>query len=868
MNRDIGKELRWRTSQVKALINKLRETYKIGPQEFGELLACTNQQDVKAIIKKLEVLEDKDKPPVTVDSNTKQAENKIRATDFKDRAENQPEGHLVFNSYTQEITWCEKKRGEDIIYPSLPKQTLRGELNSILDDPHHRNIKYTLVSANAVDGYKQLLNNWASLGLVDFPIHDERKAKLKKLFRDNSQYHNSKLLENGYSFGWEFLEDTLGVGPWAARKIIYEAILRLWGITIPSMDEMIIFASREGAYGKTKIMEALFPGYHTNVTTAAMYDEYNYMASHSGKMIVNLDELTVFRMPGADFNAIKASITATKLERRKLRTDELQVHPRTHVYVGTTNRIDCIPTALAGDRRFLALEIAPFELGKDEEHPVGKFYKVRDQIIVEALVKLKPYLDRFEKAKENKKEREAICKELSNLIPTFYDPSNPQAFRDSQERFCSSKGSSQYEYNFIEELYEQMSRTNLEDPENRPWIKEVIIEMMGFENNVSRDSRTLTKAMEADGWAEKRIRFSRNKKKTVCFPPSYSGPRDDTASIITMEEYQRNDDTPEPAYTFDKIKIQLKSAFKHYKVGPAGSKSNPRTCQILWAACAACKECSPEVPRQQLWDHFKELHPHLPDSRLKEFKSAIERYKPGKITSATLFMASQNELKYGNIRNCDVTSLPPSEPTGSTEKVKSDFSCLDSCTQIFQVTDEEIYDLFPPLEGMTPCITRKINKPELKNNEYWHVNYKRNGQNPQFTTGPVPKVMFGAAHGLFYEFDGFNTVQEQLVTLLELDKKLPVTFFISTGSRSLHVHILLEKPFLNMKLWEKLQEALVQKLGSDNLKDASRLLRSPNTDKGQIPYMLRRNPPFATLKQVEDFLGIDVSDYAKQITAV
>jgi hypothetical protein len=123
------------------------------------------------------------------------------------------------------------------------------------------------------------------------------------------------------------------------------------------MEQMIILKGRQhcGKSAFTKILAFDNDQWHCDFS--GMMDNVEAQRLASSKWIIELSELSSFRST-KDHNTLKSFITRTSDDYRELYRNKVTSHPRTCVFIGTTND-DSFLTDRTGNRRYWIIEIDP-----------------------------------------------------------------------------------------------------------------------------------------------------------------------------------------------------------------------------------------------------------------------------------------------------------------------------------------------------------------------------------------------------------------------------------------------------------------------------------------------------------------------------
>lgn len=767
-------------------------------------------------------------------------------------------GFPVFNRYTQRLGWHQNGKTDSKLLMACFKPFINKVLEESPSGP------YNAISEKSAQNYQELLETRVREKDIKMLTYDPRLEYFDNLCKKYPEQTTDFTILDNYTFGWDFKNDDLGVGRYIVHKFLFEPILRVLGFATPSMHEMVILVSAGGAFGKTQILSKLFPRKYTNVLDNEndFYGVYEYIPAHLGKMVVVLDELAALGSVATVNMAgkAKAKITADELEGRIVGTSDEIKAERTHVYFGTSNRIQCIPAQLAGDRRFLPLELAELTPDKQgENHPVLQFQAVHEKLLVAAYSKLKKYRERMLKAKTDAQKVE-IRKQVNDLIPTFYDPANSGDFKAKQERFCMSTGATLKNYSFIESMVEAMDKSNVVDPENRPWYKSVLVEdLMGLKNRHSSEAQKFNEALRTAGWLTKRIRINKNNRVYVVFPPNYSAPvgrepdyvstlDDKTApceekpssttfdmqdSVDPVETYRfKNDGSLDPFVpNGPEAKNWLAKALYMCGIpGPEGSGTYGPFQEIIWSACSVCHDSGYDT--EELMGVIHDFIVKYYRYRTEEFLKLWKKYDPakGKYSPGTLLDYANGKIEYDKTEidpDGNTLTVPapvkrprrPSKPVEAKTPVAINTSCLAALTP---ATQGDLANFFPPIEGLKAGIPKHIGE-----NLYWHANYCDQNFNPDSDFGASCDKHFVAAHYLIYEIDN-ATLEKQIKIIKQVSEHLNVSFVVYSGNKSLHVYLKLDKPLHDMVEWEMYQGLLANWVGGDEkLINPGRLVRRP-----------------------------------------
>ena len=140
----------------------------------------------------------------------------------------------------------------------------------------------------------------------------------------------------------------------------------------------------------------------------------------SGKVIVESAELR--GMSRAELNSLKAFLSRNSDHYRAAYARRADDQKRRCVIVGTTNEIDCLPNDSTGNRRFVAVKVAPSS--KENAREIKKTLdECREQIWAEALalekenipVYIPPELEKAQ-AEENEKFRSAPNEVIEEVV--------------------------------------------------------------------------------------------------------------------------------------------------------------------------------------------------------------------------------------------------------------------------------------------------------------------------------------------------------------------------------------------------------------------------------------------------------------------
>ena len=205
-------------------------------------------------------------------------------------------------------------------------------------------------------------------------------------------------------------------------------------------DQMIVLCGPQGC-GKSTYWKEILPDseyFSDDLDLAASTKER--AESLSGKVIVESAELR--GMSRAELNSLKAFLSRNSDHYRAAYARRADDQKRRCVIVGTTNELDCLPNDSTGNRRFVAVKVAPSSKGN-----AGEIKKTldenREQIWAEALalekenipIYIPPELEKIQ-AEENEKFRSApneVIEEAVAAVIAEY-PGKEFPLREIQER--------------------------------------------------------------------------------------------------------------------------------------------------------------------------------------------------------------------------------------------------------------------------------------------------------------------------------------------------------------------------------------------------------------------------------------------------
>lgn len=630
------------------------------------------------------------------------------------------------------------------------------------------------------------------------PIYSPFLEKLRKI---DIKSINPDILNVPF---WKFKDtelNRLGAGVIHLRKMIRERLLYEMGIIIPQMMDCYIYIGKP-QMGKSAIGELLCDPENVNDEYQTLEDSFNLntydkVSLFSKARFIELAETSVMsKEPGK----LKDFVTKMKLDSREAGNGMTKTTvQRGYVIYGTSNYRRCIAEEVSG-RRFIPLEIESInpEIGNDVHEGVAY---LKNNIMNMYALELKNLDDGM--TPDSFGENSPMYKEFGNKLEPYQKP-----------------------YIILKENKNESSIELLDyklDNEIDFNIRKYPVSYGVFEYLVGNKVKNLTTILRESGWEKYSlaVRVDGKVKKLSYwyFQDRYEldkkvkSKKEQFDYLITLEHVKpvRGEVTEHPPLPYEEDREDGEEDRDPPDKPLPSSPTNP--------------------PTTNKTPHTEENKPHT--ANIKRVNPLVERLKK-----------ESGILDYMKIPTSSNTTLPES----NVEKVER--------MEFFESRDKRWIGRIKStiIEKNKHCIfPNLINKEEFKKEKGCYPNIHA----PVY--GSLPTKCFCAAQYLFYEFD-VHPQTKQLISkeiqwdiAMEVNKKLPVSFIIDTGGKSLHVYISLKDIITDIGEWNKCMKGLINWLGCDpSICNINRLMAHPYLPhpNGNIPRFWKISDNQATNAQL------------------